>query len=279
MRPIRPARFDPKKRCQAARDSATVAGIIRRMNTMLCPSCVPGVKPSISSSALDRRVPVILALLIGLLSTPTAHAATALYYWTGGSATSGNWSVGANWLGGLAPVGGDQRLIFQDGASRKQNTNNLPAGTSFESIWVVDDGYNIHGNTVRIRSLHGRCPGGTSTTFRPDIIAAADLQVFNETTGATFNVLGDVSLGANELDFPNFSNPGDVVMGGVISGTGQVWKTNPGNVSFAGAGANTYSGATTVSAGVLRLGPLHPRAESQLHWRYRHSGRSHHRRI
>src|SRR5262245_43045391 len=102
-----------------------------------------------------RGLSMRLGLTLGLLSTVTGQASTTLHYWTGGSSVSGNWSSGANWLGGAAPSGGDQRLIFMAGAARKVNTNDLPAGTSFESIWVVDDGYNIYGNPVRIHYLRG----------------------------------------------------------------------------------------------------------------------------
>ncbi|HEX6871561.1 MAG TPA: autotransporter-associated beta strand repeat-containing protein, partial [Micromonosporaceae bacterium] len=199
---------------------------------------------------------VLRLLLLGTAFAALAgstRAATTLWYWSGGSANSGNWSTGANWLGGVAPTGGDQRLIFQANALRKVNTNNLPAGTTFESIWVVDDGYNIYGNPVRTDYLRARCPTGTSTTFRPDIVASADLQIIVETNNSTFNVMGDISLTADDVIFPS-SSPGDVTISGVISGTGNVWKQNVGQVSFAGLGANTYVGTTYVSGGVLRLG-------------------------
>jgi autotransporter-associated beta strand protein len=176
-----------------------------------------------------------------------------LHYWTGGSGTSGNWSASANWAGGFAPSGGDQRLIFQANAARKMNTNNFAAGTTFESIWIVDDGYNIYGNPLRINFIRAACPPGTSSTFRPDIIAPHDLQIFCETNNSTFNVLGDISLGVNDLVFPTYANLGDIVMGGVISGAGSVWKYNTGEVRFAGLGANTYGGNTHVTGGILRL--------------------------
>lgn len=208
------------------------------------------MKTTLTLHAVPRLFFLLISLLAGAGST---RAATTLWYWTGGSPTSGNWSAGANWLGGLAPSGGDQRLIFQANQPRKVNTNNLPAGTTFESIWVVDDGYNIYGNSVRTHYLRARCPAGTSTTFRPDIIADADLQIVVETNNSTFNIAGDISLSADELIFPT-SSLGDLVLSGVISGIGNVLKQNTGQVSFAGLGANTYTGNTYVNGGILRLG-------------------------
>jgi len=196
---------------------------------------------------------IALAAATLFVGAATAEASTTLHYWTGGSATSGNWTAGANWASGSAPVGGDQRLIFLASAARKTCTNNFPAGTTFESVWVDDDGYNIYGNSLRINFLRARCPAGTSTTFRPDIIAPQDFQIYNETNNTTFNVLGDISLGANDLIFPNFSNLGDIVIGGVISGSGGIWKYNTGEVKFSGLGANTYTGNTRVTGGILRL--------------------------
>src|SRR4030095_9699755 len=152
---------------------------------------------------------ISITVWLGLAAAPVLQASgtTTLHYWTGASATSGNWSTGANWAGGVAPTGGDQRLIFMANAARKVNTNNFASGTPFESIWVVDDGYNIYGNAVRVNYLRGRCPAGTSTIFRPDILASGPLQILCETNNSTFHVLGDISLGANDLTFPNFANP------------------------------------------------------------------------
>jgi autotransporter-associated beta strand protein len=196
---------------------------------------------------------IALAAATMLIGAGVAEASTTLHYWTGGSGTSGNWTAAANWAGNFAPSGGNQRLIFSANAARKMNTNTFVAGTTFESIWILDDGYNIYGNPVRINFIRAACPTGTSATFRPDIIAPQDLQVFCETNNSTFNLLGDISLGANELTFPSYANLGDTVIGGVISGSGGVWKYNTGDVRFSGLGANIYTGNTRVYGGILRL--------------------------
>jgi autotransporter-associated beta strand protein len=51
-------------------------------------------------------------------------------------------------------------------------------------------------------------------------------------------------------------NPGTVLIGGVISGdatTNTFTKSGAGDLVFNGSSANTYTGATTVNDGILRL--------------------------
>ena len=61
---------------------------------------------------------------------------------------------------------------------------------------------------------------------------------------------GDIHLNSRTL---TTEGPGDFVISGVISGTGGIFKNNGGDLSLSGLGANTYTGVTTVNAGVLRL--------------------------
>ncbi len=65
------------------------------------------------------------------LETPHLAEAANTRTWTGGGANS-NWTNAANW-GGTAPVAGDE-LRFPSGAMRMSNTNDFPAGTSFDQI-------------------------------------------------------------------------------------------------------------------------------------------------
>jgi fibronectin-binding autotransporter adhesin len=58
---------------------------------------------------------------------------------------------------------------------------------------------------------------------------------------------GVVSLGANTLTI----NGGGSTFAGIISGTGAVVKTNTTNQAQSFSGANTYSGGTTIKAGIL----------------------------
>src|SRR6185503_15501038 len=79
-------------------------------------------------------------------------AGVTLHYWDGGSPTDSYWDNYLNWFGDV-PGGLSDRVIFNTGAARKVNTNNLSAETFFESINILEGGYNIHGNSVRMGRL------------------------------------------------------------------------------------------------------------------------------
>src|SRR5437868_2883937 len=50
-----------------------------------------------------------------------------------GGGPTNNWSERANWVGDVAPVGGED-LVFPVGAAQPNNFNNFPSGTSFHSL-------------------------------------------------------------------------------------------------------------------------------------------------
>src|SRR5688500_3362803 len=81
-----------------------------------------------------------LALLSG-----TASAATKTWTGLGNSFT---WSDPGNWNGNVAPVAGDA-LVFPAGVpgpASKNLTNDFPNGTTFASLTIQDNGYNLGGN-------------------------------------------------------------------------------------------------------------------------------------
>ncbi len=192
------------------------------------------------------------AVACGLLFAADSHGAT-VRTWTGASATSGNWTTAANWSSG-APVAGDI-LNFVDAAARKNsNTNNFPAGTTFSVINCFGTGYRLRGNRVTItNAIAVGNPAGVhiidfDVTFGgPDPVI--NLTSFASAANLTLN--GDIDLGSHSLFT---EGPGDYTIAGVVSGTGGILKYNAGDLTLEGFGANTYTGLTSVQAGILRLG-------------------------
>jgi autotransporter-associated beta strand protein len=77
--------------------------------------------------------------------------------------------------------------------------------------------------------------------------AVFDLNGFNETVGSLSGTAGDVRLGVGTL---TVSQTGTGTYDGVMTGAGALVKAGTSALTL--AGANSYSGATTVSAGTLR---------------------------
>ena len=79
--------------------------------------------------------------------------------------------------------------------------------------------------------------------------ATLDLNGFNQTTGSLAGV-GNVTLGSATLTTGNDNT--NTTFSGVISGTGGLVKIGTGTLTL--ASANTYTGPTIVSAGMLQVG-------------------------
>jgi autotransporter-associated beta strand protein len=184
--------------------------------------------------------------------TSNSGAATTRI-WTGASATSGNWTTAANWQGGVAPSPGDILQFVDTGARKASNTNNFAAGTTFSVINCFGNGYRLRGNRVTItNSMNVGNPPGShiidlDMTLGP-LDGSASVSAFDAAASLTIN--GDINLVSHTL---LTDGAGDITIAGVISGTGGVFKNNPGELSFSGLGANTYSGSTIVARGILRL--------------------------
>ncbi|PWU16564.1 MAG: hypothetical protein C5B50_13290 [Verrucomicrobia bacterium] len=76
------------------------------------------------------------------------------------------------------------------------------------------------------------------------------LNIVGNPAGVTFS--GPVDLGTKAMNLGSGGAANIVIFSGVISNTGSLTKFNPGTLQL--KGANTYSGATTVSAGTVQLG-------------------------
>ncbi|MCE9591263.1 MAG: autotransporter-associated beta strand repeat-containing protein, partial [Planctomycetes bacterium] len=91
---------------------------------------------------------------------------------------------------------------------------------------------------------------GTTSAAAVDVASGAtfDLNGNNQTIDGLTNS-GSVTLGSGTLTVGNSS--GTTTFGGVVSGTGGFSKAGSGTITL--TNASTYSGATTVSAGTLKL--------------------------
>lgn len=138
---------------------------------------------------------------------------------------NGNWNDGANWVGGVAPVNGDD-LVFP-AASTVKTTNNNIADLAVNSITFNGNGYTLNGNAITLAAA------GMTTT----------------TTGSNFIQLS-VALTANS-NF-NIVNGSQITVFGVISGAfGFTKHTGTGVLML--EGANTFGGAIFINAGLVSV--------------------------
>jgi len=198
-----------------ASEAPNAVGITLEMNYVVQPAAgVSGAKTATASNDADVGVGQTVAL---------ARATTAT--WTG--AVNNQWANAGNWTGlGGTPLVGGEDLIFPGGAANLSNTNNVAAGTTFNSITLKGSGYTLAGNQVTLGAGN----------LADSSIAGANTISLNLVLAAVRTV--------------TVSDPGTTLLiSGVISGAGGVTKAGAGILAL--SAANTNTGVTTVSAGTL----------------------------
>ena len=189
----------------------------------------------------------LAALLAMLISGSQARAASR--FWDGSS--SGNFSTAANWVGGVAPVAGDD-LVFQAGVTRLLVTNDFSPNRAWNTILFQGSNYFVRGNVLLVTNgISSINPSGPNT-IDADVNVRASQPWEAQGTVASLDINGDINLNANTLTVR--ANTGAFFFSGIISGTGSLVKTNVGTLRLDGAGHNTFTGLTRFDGGVLDLG-------------------------
>ncbi len=177
-------------------------------------------------------------------ATISISASPVVTNWT--RTTSDNWSTGANWQGGNAPLSSPGAEIqFFNGqtlaATTITTTNDLP-GTSnanrltFSGTGTATTVVNVGGNPLRLVRNGAASPVINLTGI---------------TAGYRYNIGNDITL--DETVTVNANNSGTFVFSGALTGSGGLTRTNTYSTLIL-AGNNNYSGPTTISAGTLQIG-------------------------
>jgi autotransporter-associated beta strand protein len=170
--------------------------------------------------------------------------------WDGGGTTN-NWTEAANWVGDVAPGPGDD-LEFPAGAARPTNTNDFPAGTTFNSITLSGAGYSLGGNGVALNAgVAETVMSGADNSVNLPIKLNAD-QTFSTAgpAGRTLIFRGGIDTNAKRLTLDGIASACNF-RGQAITGTGGITRTGTsGSVLLAN---NSYTGGTTISSGLLRI--------------------------
>ena len=179
------------------------------------------------------------------VATISISATPVITNWT--SATSGNWSTGANWQGGTAPLSGRGADIQFFNAKTLaatttiNATNDLAGTTDANKLTFAGTGsattiVNVDGNPLRL------VPNGATP---PSITLSG------ATSGFRYNVANAIALD-DSVTF-NATGTGTFVFNGAITGSGGLTRTG-GTSTLILAGNNSYTGPTTISAGTLQIG-------------------------
>ena len=199
------------------------------------------------------KIRVLAALGACLLLPVVLGALGTVSTWTGNAGTD-DWGDASNWNLGVP----DSTII--SAGFNASNANNqwsitlqadrTVAGLTFSSTPSATTGFTFNsGNTLKIdKSGISNSDTYNTQTFN-NAIALSATQTW--TNNGTLVINGTVSLGSNALTVSGATNT-ITTISGVIDGSGSLTKTNSGTLVL--SGANTYTGATNISAGTLQLG-------------------------
>lgn len=174
------------------------------------------------------------------IATNGALIGSGVCGWTGTVALGSNSSIGGTGTGTLSNVISGAFALTKVGSG----TWILTATNTFTGTLTVN------GGTVQVAGGNA-IPDTCNVTLANTAGVVLDLNGTSETIGslATGGATGgDVLLGAGALTTGNATS---TTYGGIISGSGTVTKVGAGTWTV--SGANTYTGLTTVSAGVLAV--------------------------
>jgi hypothetical protein len=152
------------------------------------------------------------------------RALLAAITWSGGGGDA-NWSTDDNWVGSIRPQAGDS-LIFPAGVGGT-STNDLAAGTAFNTIEISGSGYAIGGNSIQLAGgLTANNVSGANTVGL-DITLNNAQTLLNANPGATLQLTGSLNTGniIGNYFFGTapaiiFDGAGTTSASGVISGAG-----------------------------------------------------------
>ena len=185
-------------------------------------------------NSIRRILPFPALILAGaaMLAGPAAQAATLT--WEG---TANNLALNTNWVGSPTMTSGDSFIFGLAGAGGLLLNNDLTAA------------YNIGAITYNPGASAFVIGDGSATPNLGNTFALTGNVTNNSTSLQTINCPFTMTA---VRTFTPFAGGGDIVLGGNLSGgAGGITKAGGGTLTL--SAANTYTGATTISGGLLKV--------------------------
>jgi autotransporter-associated beta strand protein len=204
----------------------------------------------------------MLAATLTILIVSDGWAATD--YWTGNSAVNGNWATTGNWSTGAKP-GNTDTAQFDAGFTGSQQPNMAAIATVGGLYLAGGLGKNVTIGGASILTVNGATLNGNAncgilldsginrslTVTAPVTLGASQIWINNQAAGSGYGLTtsGNVATAAGKS--LSLGGSGDITINGIISSAGDLIKLGPGLLTL--SATNTYTGATILSNGTLRL--------------------------
>ncbi len=154
--------------------------------------------------------------------------------------------------------GASTRLIKQGPGTLALSANNAYIGDTLVSQGILEIenafAFGIGSQTVTVSNATVSF-NGSGTISRPFLISGTGATnasgVLDFLSNSSFTLSGGITLAAAST--VNVGLSGGAALTGVISGTGPLTKVGPGTLALGGTSANTFSGNTIISAGLVNL--------------------------
>ncbi|HTV62415.1 MAG TPA: autotransporter-associated beta strand repeat-containing protein [Verrucomicrobiae bacterium] len=182
-----------------------------------------------------------MALAVTMFHTCRA----AIFVWTGGGIDA-NWSTAGNWSGGVAPTNNGTAAIVLAGTTQLSPYVDVPWSISSLTFSTNGGAFTLSGNALTIGA------GGIyNSNMNSQVISNSITLGAAQTWNAASNNLVFAGNVTNSGDLLTVSGLSNTLINGAISGAGGLTKTGAGSVTL--TASNSYSGVTTVSAGVMNI--------------------------
>jgi len=170
--------------------------------------------------------------------------------WNGGGANSDT-MTDANWTNGRYPAAVASGVMRFAGSTRTSPIVNYSAGSAFGSIYFNSGAaaFTVGGNALTLKSLIEN-DSASAQTINNNLTMGAAISLKSTVAGGSLTLGGTLNTGSGGYTL-TADNAYDIAIDGAISGNGSILKSSAGTLIL--SVANTYSGATTVNAGTLRV--------------------------